>query len=96
MGDEIFAFASLSLSSTAVLRARTQCPFGAFIGALHPLENRALYVCITAKHFFRVIKSRIIRLAGRVARMGERRGLYRVLVRKPEEKRQLGRPRRRW
>ena len=34
--------------------------------------------------------------AGRVARMGERRGLYRVLVGKPEGKRLLGRPRRRW
>ena len=34
--------------------------------------------------------------AGHVAHMGERRGLYRVLVGKPEGKRQLGRPRRRW
>jgi len=34
--------------------------------------------------------------AGRVARMGEGRGVYRVLVGKPEEKRSLGRPRRRW
>ena len=34
--------------------------------------------------------------AGHVARMGERRGVYRVLVGKPEGKRQLGRPRRRW
>ena len=33
---------------------------------------------------------------GHVARMGERRGVYRVLVRKPEGKRPLGRPRRRW
>jgi len=36
------------------------------------------------------------RLAGHVARMGERRGVYRVLVVKPEGKRPLGRPRRRW
>ena len=34
--------------------------------------------------------------AGHVARMGERRGLYRVLVGKPEGKRPLGRPRHRW
>ena len=34
--------------------------------------------------------------AGHVARMGEKRGMYRVLLRKPEEKRLLGRPRRRW
>ena len=43
----------------------------------------------------RVIKSRRMRWAGHVARM-ERRGLYRVLVGKPEGKRLLGRPRRRW
>jgi len=44
----------------------------------------------------RVIKSRRMRWAGHVARMGERRGVYRVLVWKPEGKRTLGRPRRRW
>jgi len=44
----------------------------------------------------RVIKSRIIRWAGHVARMGERRGVYRVLVGKPEGKRPPGRPRFRW
>ena len=43
----------------------------------------------------RVIKSRI-RWTGHVARMGERRGVYRVLVGKPEGKRPLGRPRHRW
>ena len=37
-----------------------------------------------------------MRWAGHVARMGERRGVYRVLVGKPEGKRPLGRPRRRW
>jgi len=37
-----------------------------------------------------------MRWAGLVARMGERRGVYRVLVGKPEGKRPLGRPRRRW
>jgi len=35
-------------------------------------------------------------VAGHVARMGEKRGAYRVLVGKPEGKRQMGRPRRRW
>ena len=44
----------------------------------------------------RVIKSRRLRWAGHVARMGEERGMYRVLVGKPEEKRPLGRPRGRW
>ena len=44
----------------------------------------------------RVVKSRRMRWEGHVARMGEGRGVYRVLVGKPERKRPLGRPRRRW
>ena len=44
----------------------------------------------------RVVKSRRMRLAGHVAHMGERRGVHRVLVGKPEGKRPLGRPRHRW
>ena len=44
----------------------------------------------------RVIKWRRMRWAGHVARMGEERGAYRVLVGKPEGRRPLGRPRRRW
>jgi hypothetical protein len=44
----------------------------------------------------RVIKSRRMRWAGHVARIGEGRGVYRVLVGRPEGKRPLGRPRRRW
>jgi len=42
------------------------------------------------------MKSRRMRWAGHVARMGEGRDVYRVLVGKPEVKRPLGRPRRRW
>jgi hypothetical protein len=44
----------------------------------------------------RQIKSRRMRWAGHVARMGEGRNVYRVLVGKPEGRRPLGRPRRRW
>ena len=44
----------------------------------------------------RVVKSRRLRWAGHVTRMGENRGVHRVLVGKPEVKTQLGRPRRRW
>ena len=47
-------------------------------------------------NIMRVIKSRIMRWVGHVARMGEERCVYRVLVGKPEGKRLLGRPRRRW
>ena len=44
----------------------------------------------------RVTKSRRMRWAGHVARMGEEMGVYMVLLGKPEGKRPLGRPRRRW
>jgi hypothetical protein len=44
----------------------------------------------------RMIKSRRLRWAGHVARMGEKRNAYMILVGKPEGKRPLGRPRRRW
>jgi hypothetical protein len=43
-----------------------------------------------------MLKSRRVRWAGHVARIGEGRGVYRVLVGSPESKRPLGRPRRRW
>jgi len=43
-----------------------------------------------------MIKSRRMRCAGHVARMGEERGVYRVLLGKPERSRSMGRPRRRW
>jgi hypothetical protein len=43
-----------------------------------------------------MIKSRRMRWAGHVARMGEKRNAYRILVGKPERKRPLGKPRRRW
>jgi hypothetical protein len=42
------------------------------------------------------MKSRKMRWAGNVVRMGEERKVYRVLVGKPKGKRPLGRPRRRW
>jgi hypothetical protein len=57
------------------------------------LYNALLY---SSPDIVRVIKSRRMRWAGHVARTGERRGLYRVLLGKPEGKRPLGRPRRRW
>jgi hypothetical protein len=43
-----------------------------------------------------MIKSRRMRLAGYIARMGQNRTAYRILVGEPEGKRLLGRPRRRW
>ena len=58
--------------------------------------NEQLNDLYSSPNIFRVIKSRRMRWAGHVARMGERRGLYRVLVGKPEGNRPLGRPRLRW
>ena len=60
---------------------------------LHSEELNDLY---TSPNIVRVIKSRIMRWAGQIARMGERRGVYRVLLGKPSGKRPLGRPRHRW
>jgi hypothetical protein len=48
------------------------------------------------ENIVRVVKSRRMRWAGHVARMVEERGVHRMLVGKPEGKRPLGRPRRRW
>jgi len=50
----------------------------------------------SSPNIVRVIKSRRMRWAGYVARMGEEMGVYRVLLGKPEGKRPLGKPRRRW
>ena len=59
------------------------------------LHNEELNDPYSSPDIFRVIKSRRMRWAGHVAHMVERRGLYRVLVGKPEGRRPLGRPRRR-
>ena len=59
---------------------------------LHNEEQSDLY---SSPNIVRVIKSKRMRWAGHVARMGEERGVYRVLVGKPEGRRPLGRPRRR-
>ena len=59
------------------------------------LHNEELNDLYSSPSIVRVIKSRRMRWAGHVARMGERRGVNRVLVGKPEGKRQLGRPRHR-
>ena len=60
---------------------------------LHKEELRDLF---SLPNIVRVVKSRRMRWTGHVARMGEGRGMHRVLVGKPEGKRPLGRPRRRW
>jgi hypothetical protein len=65
-------------------------------GSWRKLYNDELHSLYSSPHIVRVIKSRRMRWAGHVARMGEGRGVYRVLVGRPEGKGPLGRPRRRW
>jgi len=65
-------------------------------GEWRRLHNEELNDLYSSPNIVRVIKSRRMRRAGHVARMGEERGLYRVLVGKPEGRRPVGRPRRRW
>jgi len=60
------------------------------------LHNEELNDLYSSPNTVRVIKSRRMRWAGHVARIGKGRGVYRVLVGKPEGKKPLGRSRRRW
>jgi hypothetical protein len=60
------------------------------------LRNEELNDLYSSPNIIRAIKSRRMRLAGHVARVGEKRGRYRILMGRPEGRRPLGRPRRRW
>jgi hypothetical protein len=65
-------------------------------GGWRKLHNEELHGLYSSPSIVRVIKARRIRWAGKVARMGEVRGAYNILVGRPEGRRPLGRPRRRW
>jgi hypothetical protein len=65
------------------------------IGGWRKLHNEELHNFYGSPSII-IIKSRRMRWAGHVARMGETRSAYRILVGKPQGKRPLGRPRRRW
>ena len=65
-------------------------------GEWRKLHNEELSDLYSLPNIVRVEKSRRMRWAGHVARMGEGRGVHRVLVGKPEGKRPVGRPRRRY
>jgi len=65
-------------------------------GEWRRLHNDELNDLHSSPNIVRVIKSRRMRWAGHVARMGEERWVYRILVGKPDGRRPLGRPRRRW
>jgi len=64
-------------------------------GEWRKLYNEELSDLYSLPNIVRVVKSRRMRWAGHVSRMGEGRGVHRVLLGKPEGKRPLGRPRRR-
>jgi hypothetical protein len=65
-------------------------------GGWRKLHNKELRDLYSLPSIIRIIKSRRMRWAGHVVRMGEKRNMYRLLVGKPEGKRPLGRPRHRW
>jgi len=65
-------------------------------GEWRRLHNEELNDLYSSPNIVQVLKSRRMRWAWHVAHMGEESGVYRVLVGKPEGKRPLGRPRRRW
>jgi hypothetical protein len=64
-------------------------------GEWRKLHNEELHNLYSSPNIIRMIKSRRMRWAGRVARMAEKRNAHRILMGKPEGKRPLGRPRRR-
>jgi hypothetical protein len=65
-------------------------------GRWRKLYNEELHNLYSSPSIIRIIKSRRMRWAGHVTRMEEMRNVYKLLVGKPEGKRSLGRPRRRW
>jgi hypothetical protein len=67
-------------------------------GEWRKLHNEGLHDLYSSPSMsiIRIMKSRRMRLAGHVGRMGEKRNVYRLLVGMPEGRRPLGRPRRRW
>ena len=86
----------LSVFETRVLRRVFGPKRDEVTGEWRKLRNEELSDRYSLPNIVRVVKSRRMRWAGHVARMGEGRGVHRVLVGKPEGKRPLGKPRRRW
>jgi len=84
------------VSENRVLRRVFGPKWDEVTGDWRKLNNEELNDLCSSPNIVRVIKSRRVRWAGHVAHMGERRCVYRVLVGKPDGKRPLGRPRRRW
>jgi hypothetical protein len=81
---------------TRVLRRIFELKRDEMAGGLRGLHNENLHNLYCLSSIIRMIKSRKIRWAGHIACMRERMKAYRILVRNPEEKKPLRRPRRRW
>jgi len=94
--SEIFTSGGRETFDSMVLRRIFGPRRDEVMGEWRRLHNEELNDLYSSPNIVRVIKSKRIRWAGHVARMGEDRGVYRVLVGKPEGKIPLGRPRRRW
>jgi hypothetical protein len=75
---------------------RNLSDYTAILTVYEKLHNEELNDLYSLPNIVRVVKSRRMRWAGHVARMGEERGVHRVLVGKPEGNRPSGRPRRTW
>jgi hypothetical protein len=86
----------LRLFENRVLRRIFGPKRGEVTGEWSKLHNEELDDLYSSPNIVRVIKSRRMRWVGHVAHMAEGRGMYRVLVGKPEGRRPLGRPRHRW
>jgi hypothetical protein len=91
---------SLTLRENNTLRVCENGKFGPkrddVKGGWRKLHNEELHSLYSSPSIIRMIKSRRVRWAWYVPRMGEKRNAYRILVGKSEGKRPLGRPRRRW
>jgi hypothetical protein len=88
--------ARLSVFENRVLRGIFGHKRDEVTGECRKLQSGELHNLYSSPDIIRQIKSRRMRWAGHMARMAEGRNVYRVLVGKPEGRRPLGRPRRRW
>ncbi|KAJ4439296.1 hypothetical protein ANN_07418 [Periplaneta americana] len=94
--DKVYDYVSLRVFENKVLRKIFGAKRDEVTGEWRKLHNTELHALYSSPDIIRNIKSRRLRWAGHVARMGESRNPYRVLVGRPEGQRPLGRPRRRW
>jgi hypothetical protein len=86
----------LMVFDSRLLRRISGPKSGEVSGVLRKRHIEELHDLYSSPSIIRIIKWRRMKWAGHVARMGEKRNVYRLLVGKPERKRPLGRPRSRW